>query len=196
MKLTKTINVQGTIVPAGTELHFSNEGVGYYEGVEVKKDLIPEVAVERQAAKRVQVTGGQLGELDPKRPAFVIVHMKMFDDRQRIVSVHATNNAKLLYQVRDMPETESRGGFDRVFAASINELEDGGALDRFDAVFNGDEEGFDEMIQDVIKKAKPAKKTNFLLWHTSHEDGGDWRVIYDEKDKPKYGKTYTPICVQ
>jgi hypothetical protein len=46
MKLTKTINVQGTIVPAGTELHFSNEGIGYYNGIEVKKDLIPEVATE------------------------------------------------------------------------------------------------------------------------------------------------------
>jgi hypothetical protein len=46
MKLTKSINVQGTIVPAGTELHFSNEGIGYYNGIEVRRDMFPEVAIE------------------------------------------------------------------------------------------------------------------------------------------------------
>jgi hypothetical protein len=51
MKLTKSINVQGTIVPAGTELHFSNEGIGYYNGIEVQRDMFPEVAIE---AKRVK----------------------------------------------------------------------------------------------------------------------------------------------
>jgi hypothetical protein len=76
MKLTKTISVQGTIVPAGTELHFSNEGIGYYNGQEIQKALIPEVAIEAKPGygpdgaqailSEIQRDGRLLGQYKPE----------------------------------------------------------------------------------------------------------------------------------
>lgn len=46
MKLTKSIRVGRTIVPAGTNLNFSTEGYVTYNGINIHKSCIPEAAVE------------------------------------------------------------------------------------------------------------------------------------------------------
>jgi hypothetical protein len=68
MKLTKAINVQGLTIPAGTELHFSNEGIGYYNGQEIQKALIPEVATEAKPpkmSKKFSVEGTRFYHFSP-----------------------------------------------------------------------------------------------------------------------------------
>jgi hypothetical protein len=46
MKLKKSINVGGTIIPAGTKLEIGNEGFGFYQGKTIFAKYIPTGAVE------------------------------------------------------------------------------------------------------------------------------------------------------
>lgn len=50
MKLSKAIKLpSGRIVPAGTKLHFGNEGFGYFEGETIYASAIPQGALEAKA---------------------------------------------------------------------------------------------------------------------------------------------------
>jgi hypothetical protein len=46
MKLSKSINTGNLVIPAGTEIKFSTEGIGYFRGQKIEKDLIPVAALE------------------------------------------------------------------------------------------------------------------------------------------------------
>lgn len=55
MKLSKTLRMpDGTDIPVGTELHFSNEGLGYFDGKEISIYNIPTCAIEGVEALTVQ----------------------------------------------------------------------------------------------------------------------------------------------
>jgi hypothetical protein len=53
MKLKKNLRIGNRIIPAGTNLDFSNEGYATYKGVRIHENQIPEVAIE---AARVPVS--------------------------------------------------------------------------------------------------------------------------------------------
>lgn len=49
IKLRKTLKTHcGVILPYHTELHFSDEGVTYYKGIQIKRNSIPAIALESE----------------------------------------------------------------------------------------------------------------------------------------------------
>jgi hypothetical protein len=55
MKLTKSISVNGVIIPAGTNLEFSNEGLTTFKGQTVNRKLIPQTALEAKEGKKPSI---------------------------------------------------------------------------------------------------------------------------------------------
>jgi hypothetical protein len=56
IKLTKSIHTGKVTIPAGAEIKFSNEGIGYFRGQKIEQDLIPLTALEAFSADDLDET--------------------------------------------------------------------------------------------------------------------------------------------
>lgn len=111
LKIKRSIDLNGTIVPKGTELSFSTEGVAYFKGKKVEKALIPLVALESFDTK-VKV-GDKVSVISttPKRDGF---HDEIIDvGSLKEISTFAKVKDKILEQNdwwADMDEDDMPSG--------------------------------------------------------------------------------------
>jgi hypothetical protein len=317
--------VQGTIVPAGTELYFSNEGVGYYEGVEVQRDMIPEVATEAKNTNKSYVSyddweligmyayddniqkmfilktkpepwihaalmekenllvcilyiwdtriileyegtrnktnsrtyldglkqvidnknllklpkhnngmsvdgsrvdivnallkanrGKTLADfeqrghagtlkatavdaLDPSKPAFFIVRLRVTEAYTKILSIQATDNLALVRSIRDIPNGDYTED-DKlvVFAASVSGLIENdkprhanGIQEDGDGLVNGDPKKFDEDFDKVVKNAKKPENADFYLRYCVVNRYAEFYATYDKDNNEHHNKWHT-----
>jgi hypothetical protein len=112
IKLTKSINTGKVVIPAGAEIKFSNEGVGYFQGQKIEQDLIPLTALEAFSADDLDETVKLINKKS-KNPGFTFygptnkdcdAFNKMWKDKNYVDALGLLANQKGLMDFDDVKD--------------------------------------------------------------------------------------------